>query len=41
MNDGDVILARVQQADSRVKLRPVVVLRPVPPYATTTCLSVR
>ena len=33
MNAGDVILARVQQADGRLKLRPVVVLRTVPPYA--------
>ena len=33
MNGGDVILARVQQADGRLKLRPVVVIRPVPPYA--------
>jgi mRNA interferase MazF len=33
MNAGDVVLARVQQADGRLKLRPVVVLRKMPPYS--------
>lgn len=32
MNEGDVILAPLSQADGRVKNRPAVVLRELPPY---------
>lgn len=33
MKAGSVLLARIQQADGRLKLRPVVVLSNMPPYA--------
>lgn len=32
MNEGDIILAALPQADGRVKNRPAVVLRKLPPY---------
>ena len=32
MKPGTMALARVQQADGRLKLRPVVVLQEMPPY---------
>lgn len=32
MSPGDVVLARVQQSDGRLKVRPAVVLSMVPPY---------
>ena len=33
MKVGSVVLAKIQQADGRTKLRPVVVLRKMPPYS--------
>jgi hypothetical protein len=33
MRNGAIALARVQQADGRLKSRPVVVLQEMPPYA--------
>ncbi|MFH0796416.1 MAG: transcriptional regulator [Candidatus Omnitrophota bacterium] len=32
MNEGDVLLTPISQADGRVKNRPIVVLRKMPPY---------
>jgi mRNA interferase MazF len=32
MKLGAVLLARVQQSDGQLKMRPVIVLAPVPPY---------
>ena len=33
MKAGFVVLAKIQQADGRIKLRPVVVLGKMPPYS--------
>ena len=32
MNPGDVILARLQQSDTRIKTRPAIVLTALPPF---------
>lgn len=32
MTEGDVALAALPQADGKTKLRPVIVLRAMPPY---------
>jgi mRNA interferase MazF len=32
MKEGDVVLATIPQADTRVKNRPAVILREMPPY---------
>jgi mRNA interferase MazF len=32
MNPGTVLLARVQQSDGKLKIRPVIVFAVVPPY---------
>jgi mRNA interferase MazF len=33
MNEGEVLLARIQQADGQMKTRPVLLLRIVPPFS--------
>jgi mRNA interferase MazF len=40
MRNGAIALARVQQADGRLKSRPVVVLQEMPPYADVLVCAV-
>ncbi len=40
MNSGSIVLARVQQADGRLKTRPVVILNNVPPFSDSIVCAV-